>query len=98
MYGTHNTVVLWLSSKEMDKVTRVQIPDEVDCILHSSHKLGKGMNPIILPSAMGEIVGETGLFCLGLAARQRKEKFAFKPIKLHLKLTLCHILPMGKGW
>ena len=32
---------------------RVQILDETDCISHSTNTLGKGMNPIILPPAMG---------------------------------------------
>ena len=34
------------------RTTRVQILDETDCISHSTHTLGKGMNPIILPPAM----------------------------------------------
>ena len=34
--------------------TRVQILDETDCISHSSNTFGKGMNPIILPPAMGK--------------------------------------------
>ena len=38
----------------MDTVTRVQILDEADCISHSTNALGKGMNPIILPPAMGK--------------------------------------------
>ena len=38
----------------MDTVTRVQILDEVDCISHSTNTQGKGMNPIILPPAMGK--------------------------------------------
>ena len=38
----------------MDKATRVQILDEADCILHSTNTLRKGMNPIILPPAMGK--------------------------------------------
>ena len=29
-------------------------PDETDCISHSTNTLGKGMNPIILPPAMGK--------------------------------------------
>ena len=33
--------------------TRVQILDLTDCISHSTNTLGKGMNPIILPPAMG---------------------------------------------
>ena len=32
---------------------RVQIKDEADCISHSTNTLGKGLNPIILPLAMG---------------------------------------------
>ena len=38
----------------MDTATRVQIPDETDCFSHSTNTLGKGMNPIILPPAMGK--------------------------------------------
>ena len=46
--------VYWLSSQEMDSATRVQILDEAGCISHSTNTLGKGMNPIILPPAMGK--------------------------------------------
>ena len=46
---------------EMDTATRVQILDETDCISHSTNIMGKGMNPIILPS------GRTGFFSLGEA-------------------------------
>ena len=38
----------------MDSATWVQILDETDCISHSTNTLGKGMNPIILPPAMGK--------------------------------------------
>ena len=39
----------------MDMATQVQILDETDCISHSTNTLGKvGMNPIILPPAMGK--------------------------------------------
>ncbi len=34
--------------------TRVKILDETDCISHSTNTLGKGMNPNILPPAMGK--------------------------------------------
>ena len=34
--------------------TRVQILDETNCISHSTITLGKGINPIILPPAMGK--------------------------------------------
>ena len=38
----------------MNTATRVQILDEADYISHSTNTLGKGMNPIILPPAMGK--------------------------------------------
>ena len=38
-----------------------------DCISHSTNTLGKGMNSIILPPAMGKIVGQTRFFSLGEA-------------------------------
>ena len=47
--------------------TQVQILDETDCISHSTNTPGKGINPIILPSAMGKIVGQTRFFSLGEA-------------------------------
>ena len=40
--------------EEMDTAKRIQILDETDCISHSNNTLGKGMNPIILPPAMGK--------------------------------------------
>ena len=51
----------------MDTATRVQILEETDCISHSTNTLGEGMNPIILPLAMGKIVGRTRFFSLGEA-------------------------------
>ena len=33
---------------------QVQILAKTDCISHSTNTLGKGMNPIILPPAMGK--------------------------------------------
>ena len=42
------------SSQDMDTAIRVQILDKTDCISHSTNTLGKGMNPIILPPAMGK--------------------------------------------
>ena len=58
----------------MDTATRVQILDEADCISHSTNTLGKGMNPIILPPAMGKIVGQTDFFSLGEATSQGEIK------------------------
>ena len=40
--------------KKMNTATLVQILDETDCISHCANTLRKGMNPIILPPAMGK--------------------------------------------
>ena len=37
-----------------DTATRAQILNETDCISYSTNTLGKGMNPIILPPAVGK--------------------------------------------
>ena len=39
---------------EKGKRQKVQILDETDCISHSTNTIGKGMNPIIIPPAMGK--------------------------------------------
>ena len=38
----------------MDAATRVQILDETDDISHNTNTIGKGINPITLPPAMGK--------------------------------------------
>ena len=38
----------------MDTASRVQILDDTDCISQSTNAHAKGMNPIILPPAMGK--------------------------------------------
>ena len=38
----------------MDTAIQVQILDKIDCISHCTNTLGKGINPIILPPAMGK--------------------------------------------
>ena len=52
----------------MDSATQVQILNEAVCFLSCANTLRKGMNPTIFPSAMDKIVGQTGLFKLGVAA------------------------------
>ena len=42
----------WLTSKEVDSATQVQIMNEVACISQSTNNLEKGMNSTILSSAM----------------------------------------------
>ena len=43
-----------VSSDHRIVTPRIQLLDETDCISHSTNTLGKGMNPIILPPAMGK--------------------------------------------
>ena len=40
--------------QQMDTATRVQILADTNCISHSTNTLGKGLNPIIIPPAMGK--------------------------------------------
>ena len=72
----------------MDTATRVQILGETDCISHSTNTLGKGMNPNILPPAMGKIVGQTGSSALVRQLVKEKENSEFKPVKPRLKIDL----------
>ena len=53
----------------MDTATRVQILKEANCISHSTNTLGKGINPIIFPPAMGKCyyLPIAGFFSLGEA-------------------------------
>ena len=51
----------------MNKANQVQILDKAVCISHNVNILGKGMNLIIPPPAIGKIVGQTGIFNLGMA-------------------------------
>ena len=51
-----------------------------DCISHCTNSLGKGMNPIILPPAMGKIVGQTRFFSFGEATSLGNYS-EFKPVK-----------------
>ena len=81
----------------MNTATQVQILDETDCISHSTNTLGKGMNPIILPPAMGKIVGQTRFFSLGEATSQEKENSEFKPVKLCLKIDLVSYPARAEG-
>ena len=59
----------------MDTETQVQILDEAVYISHSANILRKGMNPTILPSIWGKIVGQTGLFSFGMPTSLGEGKF-----------------------
>ena len=51
MGGAHGVMVILVGK---DTATRVQILHESDCLFHSTNTLAKGMEPIILPLAMGK--------------------------------------------
>ena len=40
-------------TQSLSRINIIQV-DDTDCISHSTNTLGKGMNPIILPPAMGK--------------------------------------------
>ena len=64
----------WCNGYRRRKWTRqheFKILDVTDCISHCTNTLGKGMNPIILPPAMGKIVGQTRFFSLGEVTRRK---------------------------
>ena len=52
LFGGARSVMV--TAYKMHMVTQVQISGEAVSISHSSNTLGKGMNPIILPPAMGK--------------------------------------------
>ena len=59
----------------MNIVTRVQVSEETVCDSHGDNTLGKGISPIIIPPAMGKIVGQT-VFCnLGMTTGLEEGKF-----------------------
>ena len=49
---------------EINTAIRVQMLNEAVCISHGANTFGKCMNPTILPTPMGKIVRQTGLFSL----------------------------------
>ena len=55
--GARGVMVIVIGNEHGD---RVQILDEIDYISHSTNTLGNGMNPIILPPAMGKFQGRLG--------------------------------------
>ena len=79
----------------MNTATRVQILDDAVCISHSANTLGKGMNPTILPQAVGNIVDQTWFFNLGMTTRLEKGKLWIQTGWTQ-ELTQCHILPIAK--
>ena len=59
LVNTLFTIIIYLiiyigGARGIMVIIAVQILDKTDCISHSTNTLGKGMNPIILPPAMGK--------------------------------------------
>ena len=50
-YSSNGVMVIVVGNEH---AIQVQFQDEADYISHSTNTLGKGMNPIILPPAMGK--------------------------------------------
>ncbi len=97
MFFMEVPVVQSLSPQEMNTATQVQILDDTDCISHSTNTLGKGMNPIILPPAMGKQQDRIGSSALVRQLVQEKENSEFKPVKLRLKIDLVSYPVRAEG-
>ena len=52
----------------MDIANRVQILDEAVCISHSTNTFRKGSNPTILLLTKSKMVGQSGLFNVGMTS------------------------------
>ena len=70
----------------MHMAAQVQILEKAACISNRTNSHGKGMNPNILPPAMGKIVEQTGFFNLGLATNLGEGKLWIQTCYLHLKI------------
>ena len=89
--GTRGVVVIVVGNGHGDTSSN----PEWDCISQSTNTLGKGMNPITLPPAMGK-------YRLGSSALVRqlvleKEYSEFKPVKLCLKIDLVSYPARAEG-
>ena len=83
----------------MDTVIRDQILEQAVSISHSAKTFEKGMNPTILRSFMGKVVGEIWVFSLCTATDQGEGKFWTQNLlKPAYKLTLCRIYLVRRGW
>ena len=81
----------------MDTAIRVQFLDKTDCISHNTNTLGKVMNPIILPPAMGKLEDRLGSSALERQLVYEKENSEFKPAKLHLKIDFVSYPAWAEG-
>ena len=86
-------VLFW---KKIRDTTIVQILDETGCISHSNNTLGKGMNLIILPPAMGKIVRLTRFFRLG-EATSLGEGILWIRFEFRLKIDLVSYPARAEG-
>ena len=69
-------------------VTPVQILDKAVCISYCFNTLGKDMNLVILPPAMGKLQGSLDFLTLEWQHVYEKENSEFKPVKLCLETDL----------
>ena len=60
--------------KEIDMISQIQILDKATCISLLANVVGKGINPSLLSTTLGKIVGQTGLFSFGWATILGEEK------------------------
>ena len=85
----------WLSLREMEPVTRVQILDEVVYVLLRTNTFRKGMNPLFLPASYGKIE-QARFFWLGLATRIGEGKLNSNQFYSVQKLISNNIQQLGE--
>ena len=82
----------------MDMTNQVQILDKAVSISQSTKIFGKGMNPTILPPAMGKILSQNRLFNLVMATSLEKGNIVIQTYKL-LKISPgATSYSWGSGW
>ena len=69
----------------MAPAIRVQIVDEAVWISHDANTIGKGINPIILPSTMSKSLVRMDSLTSLWHRVEEKENSVFKPDLLHLE-------------
>ena len=80
LYNFYDVMVMVM---EMDMANQVQILDKAVCLSYNANTLGKGMNPTILPQAMGKL----NFLTLIWQPVKEKENSEFKPVKLCYKIA-----------
>ena len=76
----------------MEMLTRDRTLDKATCISQYVNTLAKGINPYILLSVVGKIIGQTDPYALAWPPIYKKDTLNSKLLNSALILTLSHML------